>query len=337
MRVLLYAPFPLARSGGVETHVRAVATGLMARGHQVEIFGTPASLPPFHMVSRLEPARYDVVHQHGGVWPHRVPPGPHFVRTFHFSVAAKMRRYLGLGRLRTLANLANWMALADERAATRRARALIAVSGKLADEIARFHGVARERIHVIPNGACFDPPVESRAALRARYGIAQDVPVVLTIGRRDYVKGYDLFEAAWRAARFAKGLWVQVGGRRRMGGRARLLAIGEVSRREAIDWIHAADLAAFPSYYEGGGIVLLDYLAAGLYTLTHDVGNAREVIQQGANGELLHADVRAWIEALERLLASPRPRGASTLPHDYVWDRVVAKVEAVYGETPASG
>jgi glycosyltransferase involved in cell wall biosynthesis len=332
MRVLLYAAVDLSLPGGLETHVRELAGYLRGRGHHVEIFGRPERLPPFAMVSRVEPSRYDVLHHHGGIWPRGVDAGRRYARTFHFSVAAKMSVYLRIGRLRTLANLSNYRALLDERASARRVGRLIAVSARLRDELMRHHGLDPARCEVIHNGASFAPPVEPRAALRARHGIPERAPVLLTIGRDDFVKGYDLLERAWRAARLpGEAVWVRVGGAAPARAPGRVVT-GPVSHQEVLDWIHAADVGALPSYYEGGGIALLDMLAGGLYTLSHEVGAAPEAIRAGENGELVPRDVRAWARALERTLAQPPARPARGLGDDYRWDAVCARIERVYRE-----
>jgi phosphatidyl-myo-inositol alpha-mannosyltransferase len=44
LRIAVFAPYDLARPGGVATHIRAQARALRARGHDVSIFG-PASAP----------------------------------------------------------------------------------------------------------------------------------------------------------------------------------------------------------------------------------------------------------------------------------------------------
>jgi glycosyltransferase involved in cell wall biosynthesis len=338
MRILLHAGVDLSLPGGVETHVIELGRGLIARGHTVEIVGRPDPFPPFRMVSAVDPSSYDIVHHHGGNWPRGVAPGPHHVRTFHFSVAARMTAYLGIGRLRTLVNPGNYSALLEERAATRRPGGKIAVSEKLKGELARHHGLDPARVHVIPNGSRFLAPVELRAALRARHGIAEGTPVLLTIGRDDYVKGYDLLARAWTGSSVerAGALWVSVGGRApgRRGGR---MWTGPLAPQQVADWIHAADVGAFPSYYEGGGIALLDMLAGGLYALAHDVGIASEVVRPGQNGEIVPRSLDAWIAALPRALGrAPARAPAPGLGDEYRWDAIVARVERVYLETLAA-
>ncbi len=341
MRVLLVAARDLARTGGVEVHVKELARGLAARGHAVEIFGRPRELPPFAMTDRVEPARYDVVHHHDGAWPRGVDPGPAYVRTLHYSTAAKMKLYLRMGRLRTLANAGNWRALAEEGACVRRRGRFIAVSRRVLESFVRHHGLDPARARVIPNGAFFAVPRQDRAALRGRWGIAADAPVLLTIGRADFVKGYDLLERAWRRAWLPEGaLWVTVGGRgpERRPGR---LVTGELAPEEVTDWIHAADAGALPSYSEGCSLALLEMLAGGLYTLAHDVGNADDVIRAGENGELVPRDAAAWATALARVLGTRRgapgaPR-RPMLPPEYAWDAIAGRVEAVYREALAGG
>src|SRR5215831_4748769 len=102
MKVLLFAGVDLSLPGGLETHVLRLATGLGARGHAVDIFGVPAELPPFRIVQRFDPNDYDVVHHHGARWPRGVDAGERYVRSFHFCTAAKMDRYVRIGRVRTM-------------------------------------------------------------------------------------------------------------------------------------------------------------------------------------------------------------------------------------------
>jgi len=336
MRVLLIAGVDLSLPGGLETHVRELATGLERRGHDVEVFAPPAPGTGLRTVGSIEPARYDVLHDHTGRGaPGRVV-GAHLVRTLHFCVAAKMATYVGLGRLRTLANPSNWYAVGIERDRARSANALIAVSQRVRAEFERFHGLAPARAVVIPNGASFASPAESRATLRARHGIPENAPVALTVGRDDFVKGFGLFARAWSVsgAGAAHAFWVTVGGRAPSRSESHLVT-GPVPPREVVSWIHAADFGALPSYYEGCSLALLDMLAGGLYCLAHDVGNAAEVIRSGENGEILPRSAAEWSAALARLARRPPPRVANGLDPGYGWDALAGRIEDVYRRTLA--
>lgn len=343
MNVLLVAGVDLSLPGGLETHVLELAHGLGARGHHVDILARASRElpgPALRLVDRFGDGAYDIVHHHGGLWVSAwnaaidttaATGRARYLRTFHFSVAAKMGVYLRMGRIRTLFNPGNHRALRDERTSLGRGPLHIAVSRALRDELVRYHGAPRELFESIPNGASFAAPRLGRAAWRERKGIPPEAPLLLTIGRDDYVKGFDLLARAWSApnAHPPGAIWVSVGGAKpgRSGDR---ISTGPIAPSEVTEWIHAADLGAFPSYYEGGGIALADMLAGGLYVLTHAVGVAPEAVRPGENGEFVPRRPDAWSAALARTLAAPpRPTGPG-LPPEWSWESMVERVERVY-------
>ena len=337
MRVLLLADVDLTLPGGLETHVRGLAASLEARGHVVEICGRSAPPPGMTVVERAEVSRYDVIHYQGGPWPSGLDPGSRHVRTLHFCVAAKMETYVRMGRLQTLANLANWHAVAEERRGCRRQGRMIAVADRVRRDFARWHGFDPSRAPVIPNGVGFDPPREERAALRARYRIAKEAQVLLTIGRDDFVKGYDLLARAWeRSAVAGRGaIWVTVGGAAPARGPGRLVT-GPVPHQEVVDWIHAADVGALPSYYEGCSVALLEMLAGGLYALSHDVGNAAEIIRSAETGRVLPPEETAWTAALPEALERAPRRRVPALPAEFGWPSITERTEQIYREVVAA-
>lgn len=338
MRVLFLADLDLSLPGGLETHVRDLARELAGHGHAVEIFGRPRALPGFTMVDRIEASRYDIVHYQGGPWPRGLEAGPRHVRTLHFCVAAKMSVYVRMGRVRTLANLANWRAVAAERRGSRQTPHLIAVAERVRRDFARWHGLDPAAARVIPNGVSFVPPRQGRAALRARYGIAEGAKVLLTIGRDDFVKGYGLLARAWaRAGATARGaVWVTAGGAapERAPGR---VVTGPVSHGEVIDWIHASDVGALPSYYEGCSVALLEMLAGGLHSLAHDVGNAAEVIRDPAAGRILPPDVSPWAAAISAALERRPGARAPLLGPAFGWPAIAGQVDELYREVATAG
>ncbi len=337
MRILLQSGCDVSLPGGVETHVRELAAGLVARGHAVELMGRASRPLPFPVIAHPDLSRYDVVHHHGGAWPAGLDAQRALVGTLHFCVAAKMETYVRIGRWRTLVNVANWRAVASERRLAQRAARLIAVAGRVRRDFARWHGLDPARATVIPNGVTHADPVADRAAVRARWGIAPDTTVLLTIGRDDFVKGYDLLGRAWKAAvpQSARAVWVTVGGSGTVRAPSRLVT-GPLPHADVVDWIHAADLGALPSYYEGCSVALLEMLAGRLYTLAHDVGNAAEIIEPGVNGEILPRDARAWSTALTRLTAAPPERPRAGLPPGFEWSAIAEATERVYHEAIAA-
>ena len=345
MKILLVAGVDLALPGGLETHVIELARGLTARGHDVTVLGrvsSPLPLPApanaLRVTDAADPKAFEIVHHHGGPWPRPWDAnalGPaRYLKTHHFSVAAKMGVYLRMGRYQTLFNLGNHRALGEERAALARAGGHIAVSRSLRDELVRFHGAARESIDVIPNGASFEPPGAGRRAWRERNDIAPEAPVLLTIGRDDFVKGFDLLAKAWSASSLPpRATWVRIGGARAarsVTSGTQQITTGPIPPSDVREWIHASDVGAFPSYYEGGGIALTDMLAGGLYVLTHAVGVAPEAIRPGENGEFVPRRADAWAAALARALAAPPRLPGPGLSAEWSWNAMVERVETVY-------
>jgi len=330
VRILLAADLDISLPGGLETHLRELARALVARGHEVDLFARPVPFPPFSMVSRLDPRGYDVIHHHAGAWPSGLDVGERYVRTLHFCVAGKMEAYLRLGRFRTLVNPANWRAVREERAAVKRGGRIIAVSTRVRDEFARHHGLDPSRATVLSNGVVAAGPLVGRAAWRARHEIPDALPVLLTIGRRDFVKGHELLERAWGRLQGAgfEGLWVRVGdeaGRREPGR----WTTGPVSHEEVREWIAAADVGALPSHYEGCSVALLEMIAGRLYTLAHDVGNARDVVGS-SRGEVVLAREAAWVRALGRAFAANGRAPSPGLSAEYTWEAIAARVEGIY-------
>jgi glycosyltransferase involved in cell wall biosynthesis len=340
VKILLYADLDVSLPGGLETHLRELARALAARGHAVDVFGRSAPDPALRTVARVDADAYDVVHHHAGAWPAGLDVGERYVRTHHFCVAAKMDAYVRRGRLRTLVNPGNWKARQEERAAARRPGRHIAVSARVRDEFARFHGLDPSDVAVIPNGVRRATAREGRAAWRARHGIGGATPVLLTVGRRDFVKGHALLDRVWREVREGglDALWVRVGddASSREPGR---WTTGPVPHAEVREWIEAADAGALPSLYEGCSVALLEMVAGGLYSLAHDVGNAREVLEPGRTGEIVAPDEDAWAAALLRILPERARNRARTpgLPAGYAWEDVAARVESVYRSGMTAG
>lgn len=83
-------------------------------------------------------------------------------------------------------------------------------------------------------------------------------------------------------------------------------------RSDIPELLGQADLFAFSTTAaEGFGIVLIEAMAAGLPVIASDVAACREVLRDGAAGELLPAaDVPTWSHRLEALMGSAEGRDA---------------------------
>src|SRR5262249_20631117 len=153
------------------------------------------------------------------------------------------------------------------------------------------------------------------------------------VGRHDFVKGFGLLQRAWERSGVARSgaVWVTVGGAAPQRAPGRVIT-GSVPHREGVDWIHAADVGALPSYYEGWSVAPLEMLAGGLPALAHDVGNAAEVITGAKAGRILAPTVDAWAAAIPEALTPRAGARAPALGPEFRWSEIAARVDETYRE-----
>jgi glycosyltransferase involved in cell wall biosynthesis len=207
-------------------------------------------------------------------------------------------------------------------------------------------GLARdgfERLRVVGRGvnpAVFSPQRRS-AALRARWGAAEDTPVALCVSRFAPEKNFPLVIKAFEAMRQARpdAKLVLVGDgpmseplRRRNVGFviAGRLVNGELSAHYA-----SADLFLFPSTSETFGNVTLEAMASGLGIVAYRYAAAREHLRHEESALLATPDDEAaFIAAAERLVREPAlagrlGRAARASAEHLTWQRIVEDFEAV--------
>ncbi len=79
----------------------------------------------------------------------------------------------------------------------------------------------------------------------------------------------------------------------------RLRMPGKRTEQALVDAFHAMDVFAFASKSETQGMVLIEAMASGVPVVALDAPGAREVVQDGSNGRLLHTgDEEAFASAL---------------------------------------
>ena len=177
---------------------------------------------------------------------------------------------------------------------------IVTVSAALA-EFAEGLGAQHERIRVIPNGVDTQRfrPLDRNEARAARR-IPEGTTLLLSVGRLDAVKGFDLFLHG--VARLAKRSPASV--RCVILGegpaRARLAALvtslglegrvdlpGWVAPEDLPTWYAAADLFVLLSESEGWPNVVVEALACGAPVIASKVGGIPEMISDRVNGFLL--------------------------------------------------
>jgi UDP-glucose:(heptosyl)LPS alpha-1,3-glucosyltransferase len=352
------------RGGGTEADLRRMAEGLVRRGHELHVFcarddapvagvtvcrvptvraGRLARLLSFAFAAPRAVARerWDVVVGFGRT------PRQDVVRCgggTHRSYLARMEGAGVRSRVRgPYHRTILW--LERQQFGPRGHRRVLAVSGRVRDEIVADYGVGRERVAVIYNGVDlerFHP--RHRASLgppfRRTLGLADGMRVCAAIGSGFQRKGFDLLMQLWREAPPPATALVLVGGDERLAwyrrnAPANVVVTGPRDDVEAV--LAAADAVCVPSRQEAFGNVVLEAGAAGVPVVTSRRAGAAELLD-GALAELVvpdPEDLKALGAALARALGpdgAELGRLARIRAEAFPWETHVARVEAFLAE-----
>jgi glycosyltransferase involved in cell wall biosynthesis len=329
-----------ASTGGIGTHVAALARGLISGGASVTVCGpqttadrfgfaglgaafAPVEIPtgPHPSDARsiaalrraLAAAEPDLVHAHGlraglvAVLAGRGRPGGErgtdrpLVVTWHNAV-------LGRGLRGGASRLAERMV----------ARAADVTLGASPDLVARAVAVGARDARLGPVAAPELPPAtRTPAAVRAELGVPAGAPLILSVGRLHPQKGYDVLVTAaarWRERSPAPVVAIAGSGpsyldltSRVSQTRAPVILLGH--RGDVADLLGAADLAVVTSVWEARQLFSQEAMRAGVPLIATAVGGIPELVGDGA---LLvpPGDVEALDTAVTRLLDDPGERAA---------------------------
>lgn len=206
-----------------------------------------------------------------------------------------------------------------------RGASLVIAAGPFpAAEAERVAGCALPSV-VIPPGVDTErfgvPTPEQRAAVRARYGLASDDRVVVSLSRLVPRKGMDvLIRASARLAGEFDDLHVVIGGTGRDRARLERIIDGVDAPVELVGRVDEQDLAAFTSMgdvfamccrnrwfgieQEGFGIVFLEAAAAGVPQIAGSSGGSADAVADEHTGLVVQdpSSVGAVTSAIRRLL-----------------------------------
>lgn len=305
--------------------------------HLVGGRGPGSLLRPTGLASRLRELRPDVVHSHSGVWfkvarAARMASVPRLVHTDH-----------GRAHPDPLPHR-----LVDGIAA-RQTDVVVAVSQRLADQMARTLHVPRARLEVIANGIDTESyhPRADDGALRAEIGVPMDAPIIGSIGRLEPIKGFDVMIEAFAAYRRRGGrahLVVAGAGSHEPALRALVAARGLVDSAHLLGWrndphnlLRAFSLFTMSSHSEGTSIGLLEAMSAGLVPVVTAVGGSPAVLGDALAHRLVPAAAPDRLaDAWEAVLADADARareGAlarARVRASYSVDTMVRAYERVY-------
>jgi len=227
---------------------------------------------------------------------------------------------------------------------------IVCVSQSVLDFHIRRTGLPAWRYTVIPNGVdadAFARDEESRARMRAAWGIADDQALVAFVGRLDRQKGIDTLLSAMShlGARDQSVDLVIAGDGPEQGKVKNFIRRGAGGRRcrwlgftdDVRGVLSAADLFVMPSRWEGLPLAAPEAMAAGLAVIASRVAGLREIIVDGRTGVLIEPnDGVALAEAIVRLVSAPEDRarlGAAarqSVIRDYSIAANVTRHEALY-------
>jgi glycosyltransferase involved in cell wall biosynthesis len=205
----------------------------------------------------------------------------------------------------------------------------------------RYPGIYKQRLRLISHG-CWQPKVRiDRATARDRFGLPQDVQIVVSVGRLSDLKnqaalvgalpqlpGVHLALAGNGPARAQLVAMAEAN-----GSRDRLHLVGEVPRTQVYDFLVAGDVFAFPSHSETFGLAAVEAAIAGVPVVASDLSVLREVLEdddgQPAAVFAETRDADGFARAISMTLSRPDlverlTRAGKTLADKYDPDRMAA-------------
>lgn len=239
------------------------------------------------------------------------------------------------------------------RRTARAARAVIATDRRISAAITALLGVPAERLITIPNGVDLgqlDALVEPGhvAALRRQLDLGDAKPLLVSVARLEWNKGFDVALAAYARARMPDGTrWAIVGlGSERarltryanelgLSGRVRL--VGALADRELHTLLQGADLGIVPSRHEGSSLAALEMMARALPVAASATGGLPDKVLPGRTGYLARpgsvADLATTLTAAHRDRANwPRlgQQGRELVEREFNWPKLARRYLDLY-------
>jgi glycosyltransferase involved in cell wall biosynthesis len=251
-----------------------------------------------------------------------------------------------------------------QRAVRRCARAadvVISTDASLDDTVTRHLAPAPGQLRTVPNGidlveaGSLAGPADGHL-LRQKHGLRPGEFVLLSVGRLEHNKGFDvLADALARAARpdgplAAPGWrWVIVGiGPHRPeiekaidthGLGAHVLFAGRAADADLHAWYEAATLFVHPTRYEGSSLVTLEAMAHRKPVVATRAGGLPDKVRTGENGWLVEPDDPAALaDAIEAAagnaarLPAMGARSRHIVETEFAWPVLAERQIAIYEE-----
>ncbi|MBA2603277.1 MAG: glycosyltransferase family 4 protein [Acidobacteria bacterium] len=194
------------------------------------------------------------------------------------------------------------------RACAAAADAVIATDRSLEPAVRQHLDVPADRVRIIPNALDLDlldrlATPASGAGIRRRAGIGPRERVLLSVGRLEASKGFDVLAAAIAAlvehgtALVEPWRWVVVGEGPYRGQLERIITDAGLSNRVLLTgrlpdadvhaWYEGATLFVHPTLYEGSSLVTLEAMAHRRAVVATTAGGIPDKVRPGVNGWLV--------------------------------------------------
>lgn len=250
-------------------------------------------------------------------------------------------------------SMLNKFYIAVERAAAKRTDAFISVADAMTNQ-ALAAGISSPDKYVTAYSAIeeddFLRPIsdERKAAFRAKYDIAADAVVLVTVARLFHLKGHDfIIESAKTLARqFENVVWFFVGDgvlagqyKRQiesLGLASRFRFTGLLAPAEIPLVIQSSDILVHCSLREGLARTLPQAMLCGRAAISFDVDGAREVVNENTGRLVEPKNIAQLTAACAELIADKDlrgklgRRGRESVKEKFAPDTMVDTIEAVY-------
>ncbi|CAG9621411.1 glycosyltransferase [Sutcliffiella rhizosphaerae] len=196
---------------------------------------------------------------------------------------------------------------------------IVGVSKGVAEDLHQITGIDQKKIHVVYNPVVTDELLAKSQQDNDHHWFAEEIPVVVTVGRFDKAKDYPTLLHALKVIQESKKTRLIFVGDGSEKERLQSL-VDEYNLHEVVDFVgfqsnpytfmKKADLFVLSSAYEGFGNVVAEALAVGTPVVSTDCPSGPGEILDGGNyGELVPVgDYIALAKAMKWTLEHPLPK-----------------------------
>lgn len=191
----------------------------------------------------------------------------------------------------------------------------VCVSKAVAASFQAYPNAYRKRIRVVYNAIELSSATSmAKDEARLSLGLPRDVPIVVSVGRLTQQKNFPFLIKAHAQTR---GLHLAIAGdgderhsleqlTEQLGNADRVHFLGDRSAQDVARTLHAGDLYAQPTIWEGQSNALLEAMAAGLPIISSNIAPQLEVLTcddgSSAGVALPVEEPRSWADMMERML-----------------------------------